>query len=436
MRKMIKGVAAIVVVAVGALWVFASGHPDASIDPAIAARHGDPIHGAYLARAGDCIACHTAQGGTPFAGGLPFHTPVGTIYSSNITSDPQHGIGGYSFEEFVLAMREGVAKGGKQLYPAMPFTSYAKVSDADLQDLYAYLISQVPAAAQPNRSSDIVWPLSVRWPLAYWRRAFHDDARFVPDPSKSVEWNRGAYLVQGLAHCGTCHTPRGAGFQEEDLSGKSDVYLAGSSLDGTAPINLRSAAGGGLADWSKEDIVASLKTGRNPHSAVSGPMGEVVEHSTQYLSDADLTSMAVYLKSLGGASGAAPFHADEGATLKTLVGGGDTGRGASIYVDSCTACHRMNGQGAQRVFPSLVNNPMVTQANPDSLLDVILHGSRLPSTETAPSPLAMPPFGWRYSDDDVAQLATFVRSSWGNHGAAVTADQVAKVRARVVSQSP
>ncbi len=435
MRKMIKGVAAIAVVVVGALWGLSLGQPAASIDPATAARQGDAIHGAYLARVGDCVACHTARGGTPFAGGLPFHTPLGTIYSSNITSDPQHGIGSYTFDEFVLAMREGVAKGGKQLYPAMPFTSYAKVSDADLQDLYAYFTSKVPASTQQDRSSDIVWPLSVRWPLAYWRRAFHDDTRFVADASKSVEWNRGAYLVQGLAHCGTCHTPRGVGFQEKDLSGKSDLYLSGSALDGTAPIDLRSAAGGGLADWSKEDIVASLKTGRNPHSAVSGPMGEVVEHSTQYLSDADLTSVAVYLKSLGGASDAAPFHAD-GATLKTLVGGGGTGRGASIYIDSCSACHRMNGQGAQRVFPSLVNNPMVTQANADSLLDVILNGTRLPSTRTAPSPLAMPPFGWRYSDDDVAQLATFVRSSWGNRGPAVTADQVAKVRSRVVSQNP
>jgi mono/diheme cytochrome c family protein len=430
MRKVIRGVAAAAVVAVGALWAFATVQPSAAVSPDFAARQGDAVHGAYLAKAGDCVACHTAKGGAPFAGGLPFDTPVGRIYSTNITSDRQHGIGGYTFEQFVLAVREGVRKDGARLYPAMPFTSYAKVSDADLLDLYAYFTSQVPASEQPNRASDIVWPLSVRWPLAYWSRAFHDDTRYVADPSKSVEWNRGAYLVQGLAHCGTCHTPRGAGFEEKDLNGKSDVYLSGASLDGTAPINLRSAAGGGLVSWSKEDIVASLKTGRNPHSSLSGPMGDVVEHSTQYLSDADLEAIAVYLKSLGAPAQSVSFHADD-STLKQILSGQATGRGASIYIDSCAACHRLNGQGATRVFPSLVNNPMVTQANPDSLLAVILGGARLPSTASAPSPLAMPSFGWRYGDEDVAQLATFIRSSWGNQGGVVTADQVARVRAKV-----
>jgi len=430
MRKIITGMAAGAVAVVGALWAFSFAQPSASIDPAIVNRQGDAVHGAYLARAGDCVACHTARGGTPFAGGLPFETPVGIIYSTNITADREHGIGGYTFEQFVLAMREGVARDGKRLYPAMPYTSYAKVSDADLKDLYAYIMTQVAPSAQQNRASDIVWPLSVRWPLAYWSRAFHDDTRFVGDPSKGVEWNRGAYLVQGLAHCGTCHTPRGAGFQEKDLSGKSDLYLSGSALDRTAPISLRSAAGGGLASWSGEDIVASLKTGRNPHSAVSGPMSEVVEHSTQYLSDGDLASIAVYLKSLGAAPGAVSFHPDD-TTVKTILAGKAVGRGASIYIDSCAACHRMNGQGAARVFPSLVDNPMVTQGNPDSLLGVILAGARLPSTASAPSRLAMPPFAWRYDDDDVAQLATFVRSSWGNQGPAVTAQQVAAVRAHV-----
>jgi mono/diheme cytochrome c family protein len=429
-KKLVTGVVAVGVVAVGALWAFASVTPDVKVDAAVASSKGDAVHGAYLARAGDCVACHTAKNGTPFAGGLPFETPVGTIYSTNISSDREHGIGGYTFEEFVLAMREGVAKGGKRLYPAMPFTSYAKVSDADLKDLYAYFTTQAPASTQANRDADITWPLSIRWPLAYWSKMFHDDTRYVADTSKSVEWNRGAYLVQGLAHCGTCHTPRGSAMQELDLSGKSDLYLAGSSLDHTAPINLRSSAGGGLEAWSVADIVDTLKTGRNPHASVSGPMGEVVENSTQYMSDADLKAIAVYVKSLGTPPQTASFHADDG-TVQAVMAGTVQGRGAEMYLDSCSACHRVNGRGASGVFPSLVDNPMVTQANADSLIGVILHGARLPSTQGAPSPLAMPPFGWRYSDEEVAQLATFVRSSWGNHGPAVTAKEVAAVRAKV-----
>jgi mono/diheme cytochrome c family protein len=433
MKKIIIGAAAIAIVAVGGLWAGASARSAVSISPEVLAVKGDAKHGAYLARVGDCVACHTAKGGTPFAGGQPFATPVGTVYSTNITSDREHGIGGYSFAEFVAVMREGVRKDGAHLYPAMPYTSYAKVSDADLRDLYAYFTSAVPASAQPNRATDIVWPLSMRWPLAYWNRLFHDDKPFVADQTKSVEWNRGAYLVEGLAHCGTCHTPRGAGFEEKALDDSNAAYLSGSSLDGTAPISLRSAAGGGLDRWTREDIVATLKTGRNAHASVSGPMGEVVANSTQYLNDADLGAIAVYLKSLGGVADGEPFHADD-KTLHAILAGTATDRGASIYIDSCAACHRQNGKGATRVFPSLVDNPMVTQQNPDSLLHVILEGARLPSTETAPSALAMPAFGWRYSDDDVAQLATFVRSSWGNQAPAVTAEQVAKVRAKVAKE--
>ena len=432
MKKIVIGTAAAVVVAVGALWAAASARPAVTLSQAALDARGDAKHGAYLARVGDCVACHTAKGGAPFAGGLPFSTPLGTVYSTNITSDREHGIGAYTFTEFVAVMREGVRKDGAHLYPAMPYTSYAKVSDADLRDLYAYFTTEAPASAQPNRASDIVWPLSIRWPLAYWNHAFHDDRQYVADPSKGVEWNRGAYLVQGLAHCGTCHTPRGAGLQEKNLDGTSDLYLSGSSLDGTAPVSLRSAASGGLAHWSKEDIVATLKTGRNPHSSVSGPMGEVVGDSTQYLSDADLDAIAVYLKSLGGTADAQPFHAD-GSTLHAILAGSATQPGASIYIDSCAACHRQNGQGATRVFPSLVDNAVVTQQNPDSLIGVILSGARLPSTQAAPSPLAMPPFGWRYDDKDVAELATFIRSSWGNHAPAVTAEQVAKVREKVAS---
>lgn len=219
--------------------------------------------------------------------------------------------------------------------------------------------------------------------------------------------------------------------QELDLSGKTSLYLFGAALDNASPINLRGDAGSGLGEWSEQDIVALLQTGRDPHSAVTGPMGEVVEHSTQYLSEADLHAIASYLKSLPPRQhDAAEFRAND-ATLRSIMAGTATGTGASIYIDSCAACHRQNGQGASRVFPSLANNPMVLAAHPDSLIAVILNGSRLPSTAGAPSPLAMPPFAWRYDDAEVAELATFVRSSWGNHASRVTAGQVKDVRAQL-----
>ncbi|WP_347557313.1 cytochrome c [Robbsia sp. KACC 23696] len=395
---------------------------------------GDAKHGAYLARVGDCIACHTAKGGTPFAGGLAFPTPMGKIYSTNITPDKTHGIGGYSFDDFTKAMREGVGKQG-HLYPAMPYTAYAKVSDADLKDLYAYFMTQVPASTQSNRASDIPWPLSMRWPLAVWDKFFLDTTRFNTVQGQSAEWNRGAYLVQGLAHCSTCHTPRGWAMQEVDVSGKSDRFLSGSQLDSSSPINLRGNPDTGLGNWSEADIVALLQSGRSPHTAVSGPMVEVVQNSTQYLSADDLKAIAVYVKSLSPApqNGGTRFTASD-ATLQMFMSGQANETGARIYMDSCAACHRLNGQGQTRVFPSLANNPMVLHDNPDSLIAVILAGSRLPSTAAAPSDLAMPPFKWRYDDNEVAALATFVRGAWGNHAEAVTASEVAKIRKHQAEQ--
>ena len=415
-------------VAFAGCWTTAWTEPSINVAADVGAGSGDAVHGEYLARVGDCMACHTVKGGAPYAGGYPFKTPVGTIYPNNISSDRVHGMGDYSFSDFVRVMREGIAKDGRHLYPAMPYTSYAKVSDADLKDLYAYFTTRAPASSEENRPSDIEWPLSMRWPLAIWNRAFHDDSPFRPEDTQSVEWNRGAYLVQGLAHCGACHTPRGVAMQELDLTGKTSRFLSGSKLDNTSPINLRGNAGSGLGNWSEADIVAVLQTGRGPHSAVTGSMGEVIEHSTQYLNDADLHAIAVYLKSLPPRpSDATAFQAND-ATLKSIMAGSATGPGASFYIDSCAACHRQNGQGASRVFPSLANNPMVLASQPDSLIAVVLNGSRLPSTASAPSPLAMPPFAWRYDDEQVAELATFVRSSWGNNASAVTAEQVKAVR--------
>ena len=217
-------------------------------------------------------ATSTTAGGKPLAGGLPFPTPVGEIYSSNITPDPQTGLGNYDLKSFIRVMRYGVKPDGTRLYPAMPYTSYDKVSDADLQDLFAYLRHDVAPVHQATKTGGMAWPLTMRWPLALWDLAFHKPTHYENDPSKSDQWTRGAYLVQGLAHCGTCHTPRGPALQEQDVAGKTTLYLSGTSLDGSSPINLRGNIGDGLGSWTVTDIAELLKTGVNAHSAVTGPM--------------------------------------------------------------------------------------------------------------------------------------------------------------------
>jgi mono/diheme cytochrome c family protein len=417
------------VFAAAAILVLVFHVPNPGISPLLAQRKPDVEHGKYVAVLGDCAACHTAAGGQPFAGGVPFSTPVGTVYSTNITPDRDSGIGNYSFEDFVRVMRLGVTPDGTRLYPAMPYTAYAKVSDEDLQDLFAYLQSGLAPVEQARPPSAIPWPLSIRWPLALWNLAFHDNSRFVADGSKDEQWNRGAYLVQGLTHCGTCHTPRGIAFEEVDVTGKSDLYLSGTDFDGTSPINLRGNIGDGLGRWSASDIAELLKSGRNPHSAVTGPMADVVRDSTQYMTEQDVAAIATYLKSLSPApEDRRPAFAANDATIRTIMAGDERSTGGRIYMDSCAACHRLSGSGESFAFPTLAGNSSVLNSDPSSLIAVILNGARLPSTAAAPTGLAMPPFGWRYGDADIAKLATFVRANWGNSAPPVTAAQVANVR--------
>jgi mono/diheme cytochrome c family protein len=420
------------IVAAAAILVLVLHVPKPEISPLLAQRKSDMEHGKYVAMLGDCAACHTAAGGQPFAGGVSFSTPVGTVYSTNITPDRDSGIGNYSFEDFVRVMRLGVTPDGTRLYPAMPYTAYAKVSDEDLQDLFAHLQSGVAPSHEARRPSSIPWPLSMRWPLAFWNLAFHDDSSFVADGSKDEQWNRGAYLVQGLGHCGTCHTPRGVAFEEVDVAGKSNLYLSGTEFDGASPINLRGNTGDGLGRWSASDIAELLRSGRNPHSAVTGPMADVVRDSTQYMTDQDAAAIATYLKSLSLApeDHRATFATND-ATIRTFMAGDERSAGGRIYMDSCAACHRLSGGGERLAFPTLAGNSIVLNSDPSSLIAVILDGARLPSTAAAPSGLAMPPFGWRYDDADIAEVATFVRTNWGNGARPITAAQVAMVRKRL-----
>ncbi|CAI1865822.1 c-type cytochrome [Serratia plymuthica] len=384
-------------------------------------------HGEYLARAGDCAACHTAPGGVPFAGGLKMTTPIGAIYSTNITPDKQTGIGEYSLQEFSDALRKGVARDGTRLYPAMPYPSFAKISDEDVRDLYLYFTHQVKPVAQQNKDSDIPWPLNMRWPLALWNLAFREDGSYRPDAKQSAEWNRGAYLVQGLGHCGTCHTPRGIGFQEKALTQSDSTYLSGGTLEGWHAANLRADPVDGLGNWRTEDITRFLKTGHNPRFAAFGSMVDVVQDSTQHLSDADLQAIAGYLQSLPGDSRQKLPQADA-KTAKALFSGELSRPGAQTYLDNCAACHRSDGLGYRNTFPQLAHNPALLDEDPSSLISIIINGSHTPMTVSAPTGLTMPDFGWRLSDEQVAQVASFVRSSWGNQAPAVTAEQVREIR--------
>jgi mono/diheme cytochrome c family protein len=433
-KKILAAVVAVGVIAVAGAYAYATA-PSQTRAIAAAGILDDKVlvdAGRYVAVASDCIACHTAPGGKEFAGGRAIASPIGNMYSTNITPDRQTGIGNYSLNDFDRAVRHGIAKDGTSLYPAMPYPSYAKMSDQDVRALYAYFMKGVQPVAAANRANDISWPLSIRWPMGIWRKTFAPAEMAPLDLGKyqSEQLARGAYLVQGAGHCGSCHTPRSVTMQEQALDESGKAFLAGGPLiDGWLAANLRGDKVDGLGSWSEQDIVDTLKTGRNKSTAVvGGPMNDVVAHSMQHMTDQDLHAIAAYLKSLPASGTAKATYAASEDTAKALRAGHDDTRGAQLYLDNCAACHRTDGKSNAITFPALPGNPTVLADDPTSLIRLILAGSRLPSTKERPSDLAMPGFAWRLSDDETAQLVTFVRQSWGNHAPAATASEVAKVR--------
>ncbi len=389
--------------------------------------------GRYLALASDCSACHSVKGSAPFTGGLAIASPIGTIYSTNITPDPDTGIGRYSLNDFDRAVRHGIGPGNITLYPAMPYPSYAHLTDADIASLYAYFTHEVQPVKSQRHQNGISWPLSMRWPLALWRKVFAPNPDVVAfDPSRYHDATvaRGAYLVEGPGHCGSCHTPRSITLQEKALDDSNDVYLSGNAvIDGWTAVNLRGDPADGLGAWSKDDIASTLRTARNTtHAVVGSPMNDVVVHSTQYLNDADLAAIAAYLKTLPASAHPASSFAADPATASALAAGREADRGAQLYDDNCSACHHTDGKGATQVIPALAGNSSVLASDPTTVVRLILQGSQLPAVPAAPSALGMPGFGWRLSDEEVAQLGTFIRQSWGNHAALITVAQVHEVR--------
>jgi alcohol dehydrogenase (quinone), cytochrome c subunit len=383
--------------------------------------------GEYLARAGDCVSCHSAPDGKAFAGGLKMGTPLGAIYSTNITPDPETGIGGYSLADFDRAVRQGIAKDGHRLYPAMPYPSYAKLTDADVAALYDFFIKDVPAVHQTNKPDEIPSYLRLRWPLAVWSFLFTASGSYVTKNDHDAEWNRGAYLVQGLGHCGACHTPRGIAWQEKALDESSPDYLAGAALDAWYAPDLRGDARTGLGSWSKEDLVDFLKAGHNKGETAFGSMIDVVNNSTPYMSDSDLDAIAAYLKSLP-ATSTQPAYAYDDTTTAALRGGHATQPGAAIYTGVCWACHSYDGKGFSPYTPALAGNPVVLDTDPSSLINLVLNGSNPLVVKGTPDAYRMPQFRQQLSDQQIAEVVTFIRNGWGNQAPAVTPAQVGELR--------
>ncbi|MBO9642608.1 MAG: cytochrome c [Pseudacidovorax sp.] len=370
--------------------------------------------GRYLALAGNCAGCHTARGGAAYAGGRGIETPFGTLYAGNLTPDPLTGLGQWNADHFWRALHHGRSRDGRLLYPAFPYTSFTQVTREDSDALFAWLQS-LPPVTQANRPHTLRFPYDTQAALAVWRALFFRPAEFVPEPGRSAEHNRGAYLVQGLGHCIACHGSR-------NTLGATDVSrgLAGGMLPGEnwyAPA-LDAPHEAGVANWPLQDIVALLKTGRTEHGSVLGPMAEVVYRSTQHLSDADLQAMALYLKELP-QQPAPPAPAQPPRRNESLLA-----RGEKVYAQQCAWCHGDQGQGEPGAFPPLAGNRAVNRANPVNLVQVVRRGGYPPATAGNPRPYGMPPFGHVLSDEEIAAVLSYVRGSWGNTGDEVSLREV------------
>lgn len=376
--------------------------------------------GRYLAVAGNCGACHTVPGQDHMGGGVAFATPFGLVHSTNISPHPDLGIGSWNAEQFRLAMRRGIAPGGKRLYPVFPYTHFTQLSDEDIDALFAYLMS-VPPSARPAEPNSMRFPFGFRPLLAVWNSLFLREGPLEILPAEDAEWNRGRYLVQAVAHCGACHTPRNfLGGERRSLAMTGASYL-----DEVAPglkrewqsANLTRHATG-LGRWSAADLVSYLKDGFNVHTSVNGPMRKVVMEGTRQLNPEDLQAMARYLHSLE----ANAQRQGGGASARVMQ------RGSRLYTLKCARCHLAFGEGGPETGPALAGNPTVQAAGAASLVNVILYGPLRPEPPIEREWDKMQGYHDSMSDDEIADLASFLRRAWGNSGSAVSASEVARQR--------
>lgn len=366
--------------------------------------------GRYLAAAGDCAGCHTKPGGRDFAGGLPIETPFGNVVASNITPDNETGIGLWSDDDFVRAVTQGLRRDGKHLFPAMPYPYFTKMNRDDVLAIWAYLTT-VPAANNGIESDKLPFPLSVRADMAAWNKLNFTPGTFERDPKKSDAWNRGAYLAEGPMHCGACHTPKNLAGGDIDSE-----RFQGNALQGWFAPDITTDPRRGIGSWSAAELVAYLKTGHNRFSAATGPMADVVTHSTNKMTDSDLQAVAAYLKDRPAPdeTSPSPIAANDPA-MKT---------GAAIYADECSACHTPRGAGIANLFPRLAGSPSVQSTDATSLIRVVLAGTQSVATDRAPTAPSMPAFGRTLDDREAAAVLTYIRNAWGNAASAVSADEV------------
>jgi mono/diheme cytochrome c family protein len=431
--KRLIGVAVMLLAVVGIVYVILTRTDDsAGTAPLLAGAPASAAvlaRGEYLTKAADCIACHTvADSHRPFAGGVAFKLPIGIIYSSNITADPTTGIGGWSDDDFVRAVREGVRNDGQHLYPAFPYTSYTRLDRSDVLAIKAYLMS-LPAIKQGNRHNVLGFPFNQRWAMGFWNAAFFRSQRFAADPSRSPEWNSGAYLATVLGHCGECHTPRNLGFGLEH--GKE---LAGAELQGWRAYNITSDPKHGIGSWSAGETAEYLKSGHaDGRASASGPMGEAVSHSLQYLDPADIASLVEYLRGVPARKGEDPIDVDTqpAAALASNAAapGGDVeashGQGIRLFEGACASCHQYDGKGQQLPYTALLGTRGVNDPTAANVTQAILQGVKM---RVGGGDVFMPAFGDAYSNAEVAALANYVVAQYGGKSGTVTADDVAKRR--------
>lgn len=417
-RKFWATVLIVVAVVVIAAAVIALRRPDPAVSAAVAQRQPDVSHGEYIYRLADCAACHTRPGGQTLAGGLPLVTPLGTIYSTNITPDHDTGIGNYDFTDFARAVRLGVRPDGTRLYPAMPYTSYAKMSDDDLLDLFGYLQKNIAPVNQATPATTLSFPYNMRWTLAFWNVAFLDSSHFAPDQSKDAQWNRGAYIVEALEHCGECHTPRGAA---QNLD--NGQRFAGAVLQGWKAYNITASKQSGVGGWSDDSLASYLSTGHaDGHSSASGPMAEAIDNSLRYATADDVHAIVAYLRTTPAIENAAAIAQNPPAATEAEP---PAGLGQQVFAGNCANCHDWNGKGVQSPYASLAGSRTVNDPDATNLIAILLSGS------TAPLPIQnafMPPFARGHTDDELAAVANFVNAYFGNGTAHVSAADIASAR--------